>query len=104
MTSNEKLISLIPGMDAIEFTGLAKVLGVPLVKENPNPTSDEDKYIARDFVDVLDGVLNKFQNLNRSTKRELLRVIKKSNSAPKTEVSLNAGNTENTNPNGNENL
>lgn len=104
MTNNEKLISLIPGMNAVEFTGLAKVLGVPLIKENPNSTSDEDKYIARDFMDVLDGVLNKFQSLKKSTKRELLRVIKKSNSAPKMEESLNAGNTENTNSDGNKNL
>ena len=86
MTATEKLISMIPKMNAVEFTGLARVLNVRLIEKNENSTSDEDKYINREFTDVLNDVLYTFDHLNRTQKRNVLKIIKASNSVSDEEL------------------
>lgn len=97
MTTNEKLLHLIGDMEPIEFAGLAKLLGVELVK----PLDDTDDLIKkdpkkkkqlepRDFLDVLNDVMSKFNTQGRARKREILRLVEKSNSKKRKK---NAGNS-----------
>ena len=78
--SNETLMNLIGKMQPIEFAGLAKLLNVQLVKEVDSEAKDiKDRYIPKDFLDVLEEVMGKFSKLSRQRKREILKLIKKSN-------------------------
>ena len=97
MNTNEKLMHLIGNMEPIEFAGLANLLGVKLVK--PLDKSDQSmekkpkeeiKPEPRDFLDVLNDVMAKFSTLGRARKRELLRLVEKSNSKKR---KRNAGNS-----------
>lgn len=73
---------LITNMRPIEFTGLAKLLGVPIVEENDKDAEDlKERYKPRDFTDVLSDIMEKFDKLNRKSKRSLLKLIQKSNEA-----------------------
>ena len=87
MNTNEKLMHLIGDMEPIEFAGLANLLGVKLVK----PLDESDQSIEkkskeeirpepRDFLDVLNDVMAKFSTQGRARKREILRLVEKSNS------------------------
>lgn len=92
MKPNDQLISLIPKLEAVEFMGLARVLKVKLFEEKDASTEKlEDKYAPRDFTDVLEELIHNFNNLNRTRKREILKLVKNA-----TKVKYNAGNTENT--------
>lgn len=95
----EKLLLMIPHMKTIEFAGLARVLKVKLIEENKDSTSEEDKYVPRNFTDVLDNVLQNFEQLNRSQKREVLNLIKASNKVTDAEMEemINAYNSKHTN-------
>ena len=97
MNTNEKLMHLIGDMEPIEFAGLANLLGVKLVK--PLDKSDdsmkkelkeERKLEPRDFLDVLNDVMAKFNVQGRARKREILRLVEKSNSKKRKK---NAGNS-----------
>ena len=73
----EKLFNMIPQLDAVEFTGLARVLKVQLVKEtNPEAEDPKERYEKRDFVSVLNDVLESFEGQNRARKREILSLVK----------------------------
>ena len=72
MTQNDKLLKLIPKLDAVQFTGLARILKVKLVEEK-NP--DGDRYQARDFTDVLGDVLRNFELSTRARRREILQLL-----------------------------
>ena len=97
MTTNEKLMHLIGDMEPIEFAGLANLLGVELVKPL-DKTDDsmmkelkENKQLEpRDFLDVLNDVMSKFSIQGRARKREILRLVEKSNSKKRKK---NAGNS-----------
>ena len=97
MNTNEKLMHLIGDMEPIEFAGLANLLGVKLVK--PLDESDQSmekkpkeeiKPEPRDFLDVLNDVMSKFSTQGRARKREILRLVEKSNSKKRKK---NAGNS-----------
>lgn len=76
----KKLINLIIKMEIVEFIGLAKLLGVSLLKENdPLP-----------FTDVLDAILIKFHQLNSKKKKEIIKLVEKSN---RKRGGVNANNT-----------
>ena len=97
MTTNEKLMHLIGDMEPIEFAGLANLLGVKLVKsldENDDSMKKELKenkqLEPRDFLDVLNDVMSKFSTQGRARKREILRLVEKSNSKKRKK---NAGNS-----------
>lgn len=81
MKLTDKFIQLIPQMDPVTFTGLTKLLGVRAMSEDG----------PRDFVDVFHDVVRAFDGKDRKLKREIIRLIKKSNSCGEDEV--NADNT-----------
>ena len=69
-TTNQKFMELLIGLEAVEFLGLCKFLGVKLMEDSKSP---------RDFADLLSDLMKKFQNLNRTRQRELLQILKKVN-------------------------
>ena len=69
-TTNQKFMELLIGLEAVEFLGLCKFLGVKLMEDSKSP---------RDFADLLSDLMEKFQNLNRPRQRELLQILKKVN-------------------------
>lgn len=77
MKSTDKLLILIPKLDAVEFAGLARVLKVKLLDEvNPEADTPAEKFIARDFNDVLADVLKNFELSPRARRREILQLLK----------------------------
>lgn len=78
-------MELLVGLEAIEFVGLCKFLGVRLVekKSEPAPTTSNDeapkKSETRDFSDLFSDLLQKFSNLSRPRQRELIKILKKVN-------------------------
>lgn len=68
--TNQKFMELLIGLEAVEFLGLCKFLGVKLMEDSKSP---------RDFADLLSDLMEKFQNLNRTRQRELLQILKKVN-------------------------
>lgn len=103
MNNSQNLLLEITKMQPVEFAGLAKLLGVNIVQKKEGtqftstaPESPEDikkNYEARPFADVLEDVMAKYSNLNRQRKREILRLVKKSNAGRKSGDGLNANNT-----------
>lgn len=82
MKNTEKLMRLIADMRPVEFMGLARLLGAPVMEEiNPDATDPKERYKPKSFTDVFEDVLRRFDKLNRSRKREILRLIEKSNKA-----------------------
>ncbi len=79
MKSNMQLMDQITKMEPLEFAGLAKLLGVAIVEDNLDEEA-EKKVVPRSFTDVLSDVMAKFSKLGRSRKREILKLVKKSNS------------------------
>ena len=74
----EKLLVLIPKLEAVEFIGLARLLGVPVVaKKEEVAADDKEKYEPREFLDILEDILAKFDKLGRARQRELIKLIKK---------------------------
>ena len=69
-TTNQKFMELLIGLEAVEFLGLCKFLGVKLMEDSKSP---------RDFADLLNELMEKFQNLNHTRQRELLQILKKVN-------------------------
>lgn len=76
-----QLIEQISKMEPIEFLGLAKLLGVQVLKENKEATGEKDKFKPRSFADVLEDVMAKFEKQSRGRKREIIKLVKKSNAA-----------------------
>lgn len=78
-------MELLVGLEAIEFVGLCKFLGVRLIerKNEPAPTTSNDeapkKSEARDFSDLFSDLLQKFSKLSKSRQRELIKILKKVN-------------------------
>ena len=91
MKNTEKLMRLIADMRPVEFLGLANLLGAPVMEEvNPDATDPKERYKPKSFTDVFEDVLRRFDKLNRSKKREILRLVEKSNSKKRKK---NAGNS-----------
>ena len=78
-------MELLVGLEAIEFVGLCKFLGVRLIEEKsePAPTTQNDeapqKSESRDFSDLFSDLLQKFSELSKLGQRELIKIIKKVN-------------------------
>lgn len=78
-------MELLVGLEAIEFVGLCKFLGVRLVEKKSEPAlttpNDETpkKSETRDFSDLFSDLLQKFSNLSRPRQRELIKILKKVN-------------------------
>lgn len=78
-------MELLVGLEAVEFVGLCKFLGVQLIKEEdesapitPNNEAPQ-KSETRDFSDLFSDLLQKFSNLSRPHQRELIKILKKVN-------------------------
>lgn len=69
MNKKNELIELITKLEPVEFIGLARVLCVDIINK-------EDKTI-RDFYDVLNDIVNKFNTLARKQRREILSVLRR---------------------------
>lgn len=69
MNKKDEFINLIKYLEPVEFIGLARILCVDIINK-------EDK-TARDFYDVLNDMVNKFNTLARKQRREILSVLKK---------------------------
>ena len=78
-------MELLVGLEAIEFVGLCRFLGVRLVEEKSEPAlttpNDEahQKSETRDFSDLFSDLLQKFSELSQSRQRELIKILKKVN-------------------------
>lgn len=69
MNKKNELIELITKLEPVEFIGLARILCIDIINE-------EDK-TTRDFYDVLNDIVNKFNTLARKQRREILSVLKR---------------------------
>ena len=69
MNKKNELIELIIKLEPVEFIGLARVLCVDIINK-------EDK-TTRDFYDVLNDTVNKFNTLARKQRREILSVLRR---------------------------
>ena len=69
MTNTDKLLTMIPKLQPIEFMGLARLLGVKLYKDEKD---EEGHFLNRPFSEVLGDVMARFDRLDRSKKREVL--------------------------------
>lgn len=69
MNKKNELIELITKLEPVEFIGLARVLCVDIV--------DEENKTTRDFYDILNDIVNKFNTLARKQRREILSVLRR---------------------------
>ena len=69
MNKKNKLIELITELGPVEFIGLARVLCIDIINK-------EDK-TARDFYEVLNDIVDKFNTLARKQRREILSVLRR---------------------------
>ena len=69
MNKKNKLIELITELEPVEFIGLARVLCIDIINK-------EDK-TARDFYEVLNDIVDKFNTLARKQRREILSVLRR---------------------------
>lgn len=69
MNKKNELIELITKLEPVEFIGLARVLCIDIINK-------EDK-TTRDFYDVLNDIVNKFNTLARKQRREILSVLRR---------------------------
>ena len=69
MNKKNELIELITKLEPVEFIGLARVLCVDIINE-------EDK-TTRDFYDILNDIIDKFNTLARKQRREILSVLRR---------------------------
>ena len=69
MNKKNELIELITELEPVEFIGLARVLCVDIINE-------EDK-TTRDFYDMLNDIIDKFNTLARKQRREILSVLRR---------------------------
>lgn len=69
MNKKNELVELITKLEPVEFIGLARVLCVDIINE-------EDK-TTRDFYEVLNDIIDKFNTLARKQRREILSVLRR---------------------------
>ena len=69
MNKKNKLIELITELEPVEFIGLARVLYIDIINK-------EDK-TARDFYEVLNDIVDKFNTLARKQRKEILSILRR---------------------------
>ena len=69
MNKKNELIELITELEPVEFIGLARILCIDIINE-------EDK-TTRDFYDILNDIIDKFNTLARKQRREILSVLRR---------------------------
>lgn len=84
MSLTEKFFDYIPKLNAVEFTGLARLLKVQLLDEvNPTAEQTKDRYAPRSFTDVLNDMLNAFEKCDRKRRKEIIKLLKAASKAPR---------------------
>lgn len=68
----EELLKLIVQLEATEFVGVCKILGVQLVEK----VEEEDKARERSFEAIWSDVCEKVDGLNRRQRRNLRRIVR----------------------------
>ena len=77
MNLNEKFMREISKIKKPEiFLGVARVLGTGLVEDKKD---ENGKFIAKDFVEVFEDVMSRFDKAGRRRKKELLDLLEKAN-------------------------
>ena len=72
----DQLLEYIPQLDAVQFTGLARILKVELVREtNPDATDPKERFAAREFHEVLTDIVKNFCSANRARRREIIKIL-----------------------------
>lgn len=69
MNKKNELIELITELEPVEFIGLARVLCIDIINEENKTT--------RDFYDILNDIIDKFNTLARKQRREILSVLRR---------------------------
>ena len=69
MNKKNELIELITELEPVEFIGLARVLCIDIINK-------EDK-TARDFYEVLNDIVDKFNTLARKQRKEILSILRR---------------------------
>ena len=69
MDKKNELVELITKLEPVEFIGLARVLCVDIINE-------EDK-TTRDFYDILNDIIDKFNTLARKQRKEILSILRR---------------------------
>lgn len=69
MNKQNEFIELISKLEPVEFIGIARVLCISII--------DEENKTTRDFYDILNDVVNKFNTLARKQRREILSVLRR---------------------------
>lgn len=86
MSLTEKLFDYIPKLNAVEFTGLARLLKVQLLEEvDPAAEQTKDRYAPRHFTDVLNDMLTAFEKCDRKRKKEIIALVKAVSKAPRSD-------------------
>lgn len=86
MNLTEKFFDYIPKLNAVEFTGLARLLKVQLLDEvNPAAEQTKDRYAPRSFTDVLNDMLNAFEKCDRKRRKEILQLVKAATKATRSD-------------------
>ena len=80
--SSEDLLKKIVKLDTVEFLGVCKILGVDLynVDEPLDQSADDEQRAsqsARDFTDIWCDLCDKVENLSRTRRRNLNRLVSK---------------------------
>lgn len=57
-----------------EFANLARLMDIKLIAK----VDTEEKFIQRDFNDILEEMINTFEKMNRTTKRRVIKIINSS--------------------------
>lgn len=74
-----EILELIIGLEAVEFIGVCKILGIKLISEEEVFAEDGEinaEIGVRDFTELWADVSDKVDALNRTQKRNLLRLLR----------------------------
>lgn len=66
--TNKEFMELLVKLEITEFIGVARLLNVKVLKE--------DNETARNFVDVFSDVVDSYDKLGRSARRNLMKIMK----------------------------
>ena len=69
MNKKNKLIELITELEPVEFIGLARVLCIDII--------NKEAKTARDFYEVLNDIVDKFNTLARKQRKEILSILRR---------------------------
>ena len=69
MNKKNELIELITELEPVEFIGLARVLCVDIINKEDETT--------RDFYEVLNDIVDKFNTLARKQRKEILSILRR---------------------------